>query len=238
MRACARALGVVLALALVSGCRPETVPASGEEAESWFPLVTGARWVYRLHTDYGGLKVEVVARGPMAIHGDGRVVFVMDERNEGPDLGFVETSPVGYVVEEGYVSRYPGVDYASDGELRLLGRDEPTRLLPLKPEPGQAWTQHHSLFATPEGGGGQLGWQAHVTSKPELRVPAGTFHDVLVVYSSYSNESPYEHGETKPVFYEDYYARGVGLIRSVTRDTEGGSERVVEQELLEYEFPR
>ena len=71
----------------------------------------------------------------------------------------------------------------------------------------------------------------------QCRVPAGTFHDLIVVYSTYANESEYDHGEPTRVFYEDYYARGVGLVRSVTRDTEGGTGRVVEQLLLEYKFP-
>jgi hypothetical protein len=230
-------IALALVLALAGGCRPETVPASGEAADSYFPMVEGTRWSYELRTGVGALKLEVLARGPMPVRGQDLPLFVMEERNEGPNMGFVETAPVGYVVLDGYVSRFPGVDYTAEGELRMLGRDEPTRLLPVSPHAGQVWSQHHSLFATPEGGGGQLGWSARVESLGRLRVPAGTFEDVIVVHSSYANESPYEHGPPTKVFYEDYYARGVGLIRSVTRDTEGGTERVVEQVLLEYRFP-
>jgi len=235
----APALAILVAVTTLSvGCGREAVPASGEAAESYFPMVQGARWLYELRTGYGGLKLEVVARGLLPVSGSDTRLFVMDERNEGPGLGFVETAPVGYVVEDGYVARFAGVDYAEAGVLRMLGRDEPTRVLPVAPEAGQSWSQHHSLFATPEGGGGKLGWSARIESLDSLRVPAGTFRDVLVVRSSYANESEYENGPPTEVFYEDYYARGVGLIRSVTRDTEGGSTRVVEQLLLEYRFPR
>jgi hypothetical protein len=233
----ALATAAVAAAGLLAGCRGDAVPATGEAAASYFPMVPGAHWRYELQTELGGLELDVVARGSMPVRGREGLVFVMEEKNEGPDFGFVRTAPVGYVVEEGFVARFAGVDYVGDDELLLLGRDEPTRVLPLEPEVGQSWDQHHSMFATPEGGGGKMGWSARVESLASLRVPAGTFRDVVVIHSTYTNESEYEHGPATRVFYEDYYARGVGLVRSVTRDTEGGSERVVEQVLLEYRFP-
>jgi hypothetical protein len=47
-------------------------------------------------------------------------------------------------------------------------------------------------------------------------VPAGSFEDVIVVRSEQWDP---EWDATQPLHsYEDYYARGVGLIRSVSRN--------------------
>jgi hypothetical protein len=92
------------------------------------------------------------------------------------------------------------------------------------------------MFGTPEGGGGRLGWNGVVKRIDELTVPAGTFQDVLVVETLYIDES--ESVPEPQVAYRDYYARGVGLIKSVTDDMEESTKNHMEQQLLEYRFPR
>jgi hypothetical protein len=39
------------------------------------------------------------------------------------------------------------------------------------------------------------------------------------------------------VVYHDFYARGVGLVKSRTLDPSGNSANTVEQVLVSYEFP-
>ena len=224
------------AFVLVAGCGPASQPATGVAGDAYFPMVAGARWLYSLRSDLGRLEVEVTARGEMPLPGAGGAVFVMDERNLGPDLGFAETAPVGYVVEEGYVARIAGLGYDASGHLRLLGQDQPTRILPLEPTPGHRWGQETQLFRTPDGGGARLGWTGEVKTLTPLSVPAGRFEEVVELETLYRDASQGEIAVN--VIYRDYYARGVGLVRSVTEDPSGDPAHRIEQVLLEYDFPR
>lgn len=230
-----RALGGVLLCALLLACAPDRQPASGTAAEDYFPLVQGARWKYRLSSPVGELDVEVKAVGDRDLPRFGPA-FIMEERNLGPDMGFVKTSPVAYLQDDEYHLRLVGLDYKDDGELVLLGEDFPVRVLPTAPEDGHTWQQSTRMFGTPEGGGGRLGWNGAVKRIDELTVPAGTFQDVLVVETLYIDES--ESIPEPQVAYRDYYARGVGLIKSETDDMEESAKNHMEQQLLEYRFPR
>lgn len=228
-----RALALALCAAWgLGGCGGERRPAPDELG--YFPLVEGARWRYRLSSELGTLQLEVTARGEQALPG-GRQVFVMDERNLGPSLGFAKVAPVAYVVDEGYVARIEGIGYDSAGELRTLGQSQPTRILPLDPKPGESWGQDHSLFETPEGGGAHMGWNGDVLEATTVTVPAGTFEDVVQVSIAYYDDS---NRSVRPkVLYRDYYARGVGLVKSVTEDPSGDSSHTIEQVLVDYDFP-
>ena len=217
-------------------CGGQRHPASGEAAGSYLPLVEGARWRYEISTERGGLEIEVTGRGDRVLSRAGRRVFVMDERNLGPTLGFDAVAPVAYLVEEGYVARIEGVGYDREGGLRELGQDSPTRVLPLDPKPGDRWQQSNRLFATPEGGGASLAWSATITGRTNLTVPAGAFADVIEVVTTHYDDSP-AIDPTAQVVYRDYYARGVGLVKSVTEDPSGDLSNRLEQLLVDYSFP-
>ncbi len=227
------ALGLALAaLCGLGGCGGDRRPA--ESDTSYFPLVEGARWRYRLSSSLGSLQLEVTAMGERALPGGGRA-FVMDERNIGPSFGFAEVAPVAYQVKEGYFARIEGIGYDSGGKLRTLGQSEPTRILPLDPKPGQSWGQDHSIFETPEGGGAHMGWNGDVRELTTVTVPAGTFENVVEVSIAYFDDS--ERQIRPKVLYRDYYARGVGLVKSVTEDPSGNPANTIEQVLVDYEFP-
>lgn len=231
------ASGLLLLLPLVAACGGERAPAPGPASEEFFPLVPGARWVYELRSELGTLQVEVRGKGPMAVRGQDRQVFVMEETSLGPSLGFVETAPVGYLVEHGFLARLSALDYDGEGGLRLLGQqDVPAWFLPVDPKPGDHWSQESRLFTTPEGGGARLGWSGEIRSTEAVTVPAGTFHDVLAVHLEYHDPKDARPGPN--VVYDDYYVRGVGLVRSVTLDPSGDESHTLEQVLLEYSFPR
>ena len=107
--------------------------------------------------------------------------------------------------------------------------------LPLDPQPGHSWGQDHSLFETPEGGGAHMGWNGDVLELTTITVPAGTFENVIEVAIAYYDGS---RPDLRPrVLYRDYYARGVGLVKSVTEDPSGEPAHTIEQVLVDYEFP-
>lgn len=230
------ALFALFALLLPPGCGGPGPPASGEAGRSYLPLVQGARWRYAVSTEQGGLEIEVTGLGERELSSAGRRVFVMDERNLGPSLGFDEVAPVGYVVEQGFFARIEGIGYDRHGGLRELGQDAPTRVLPLHPKPGDHWEQSNHLFGTPEGGGASLAWSAAIGDLKQLEVPAGSFSDVIEVVTTYYDDFPTIDPDPK-VIYRDYYARGVGLVKSVTEDPSGDASHRIEQLLVDYSFP-
>ena len=229
-------LAALWAAQLLVGCGSASQPASGPAAASYFPMVDGTRWRYAISTELGSLEVEVTAQGSQTLPGESLEIYLMDERNLGPKLGFDEVAPVGYLVADGFVSRLEGIGYDGTGKLRRLGQDLPTRVLPVDPKPGDSWAQSNRLFGTPEGGGAKMGWVGEVGERTRVSVPAGTFDDVVEVVTTYFDES--REGQQPKVVYHDYYVRGIGLVKSVTEDPSGESGHRIEQLLLEYHFPR
>jgi len=213
----------------------ESLRAGGDQAASYFPLVPGSHWRYQLSTSEGVIQIEVTAKGEQPLPPEGQMAFVMDERNLGPSLGFDEIAPVAYVIDGGYLGRIHDVGYDGSGQLRSLGQNHPTWILPLEPKAGDSWNQRNLLFESPEGEGARMAWDADVGSPLRLTVPAGTFDGVVEIVSRYYDVSARDPGPK--VIYHDYYARGVGLVKSVTEDPQGNASARVEQVLLDYGFP-
>ena len=228
---------VVIAAALVA-CGPAESPprAPGADVDSYFPLVQGARWVYEYDLGIGSVEVEVEGRGEFPLDGVDRPVFIADEHNRGEKFGMVETAPIAYVVQQGYLSRITALDYDAQGRLRRLGGEEPTWILPMPPRPGHVWSQDTRVFDLPDGGGGgDVRWVGEVAKGDPVRVPAGTFDDVIVVRIQYWELKTRPDGPL--ILHEDSYARGVGLVKSTSRSAGEDDSPLVEERLVRYQFP-
>lgn len=241
-RRCLHHLALILGLAAAVGAvgcgKSESSRAPGVAANEYFPLVAGAHWRYKLALEIGSGEVEVVARGDSAVEGLPGVAFIMDEHALGADeLGIAEVGPTAYVARDGFLCRYTGLDYRSATELRMLGGEDPARVMPIGAAPGASWTNETRLLEQPEnGGGGLIKWTGRTKHVPELVVPAGTFSDVLLVETEYWD--PSVNPDAPLLSFHDYYARGIGLLRSVTRNMRDGGVQMVEQTLLDFDFPR
>ena len=234
-----RSVPLLVLLLAAAGCQPENRTAQSQEEGDYFPLVTDGRWLYSVRANLGRFEVEVTGREAVSVPGASEPIFVMDERNLGRSLGFAVVSPVGYVKRDGYIARVSGIDYVGSdpesGELLLLGRYEPTFMFPENPMPGQTWVQQTDMFGNKEHPGALMGWSGTVRELTSLRVPAGEFKNVLEIETQYRDAS---EGSLAPkAIYHDYYARGVGLIRSVVEDPSGDANNRIEQVLLEYAIP-
>jgi hypothetical protein len=237
-RARQQALGVALAVAFgIADCRSEspTARAPGAASAEFFPLVKGARWVYKLDLVVTQTEIEVVGKGQSDIDGLKGGAFVMDERTLGQNFGMAPVGPTAYVAEDGFLARYSGMDYAQPDHLKMLGAEDPTRVIPLGATPGSEWTNETRLMQQPEGGGGLIKWTGRTKRSDPVTVPAGTFSDVILVESEYWD--PSIDSEKPLISYQDWYARGVGLLRSVTKNSRDGGKRMAEQTLESYEFP-
>jgi len=237
LRALARWVGLAVAVGAIGCDGFGSARASGGAANDFFPLVPGAHWRYKLALDIGASEVEVVARGDRAIEGLAGLAFVMDEHALGAEaLGIAEVGPTAYVTRDGFLCRYSGLDYRSPEKLRMLGEEDPARVMPIDAAPGAAWTHETRLLQQPEnGGGGLIKWTGRTKRLSEVVVPAGRFEDVLVVETEYWD--PSVNPDAPSLSYQDYYARGVGLLRSVTKNERDGGVQMVEQTLLDFDFP-
>jgi len=237
-----RGLTWVVGLAAVFGAigcnSSESMRAPGVAANEYFPLVPGAHWRYKLALEIGNGEVEVVARGDSAVEGLPGLAFIMDEHALGAEaLGIVEVGPTAYVARDGFLCRYTGLDYRSPEQLRMLGGEDPARVMPLGAAPGASWTNETRLLEQPEnGGGGLIKWTGRTKLVAELAVPAGAFKDVLLVETEYWD--PSVSPDAPLLSYQDFYARGVGLLRSVTKNVRDGGTQMAEQTLLDFDFPR
>jgi hypothetical protein len=225
-----RAIALCVLLASCAGPAPH---ASGPAAREYFPMLPGAHWVYALHTGlFSSTTLDVTARGERPVRGSETGIFVVEERAEGEMYGLEPSGLVGYRVADGYVTRVPAVEMGADGIVHLFGHDG-LSILPLDPHPGQQWSDQVELFDSL--GDSRQSWTATVENVGRMRVPAGTFDDVIVVRSEHWDR---EWRETEPLHsYEDYYARGVGLIRSVAHNhTRLLPIAEIDQELVEVSF--
>jgi hypothetical protein len=229
-------VGAVFALALAAACGGSPPPrAPGAASADFFPLVKNAHWVYKLDLVVTKTQIEVVAKGQTDVEGLDTAPFVMDERNLGQNFGMAPVGPTAYVSADGFLARYSGLDYTSGDHLKMLGREDPTRVIPLGATPGSEWTNETRLMEQPEGGGGLIKWTGRTRRADAVTVPAGTFSDVILVETEYWD--PSIDADNPLISYQDWYARGVGLLRSVTRNAREGNKLMAEQTLESYEFP-
>jgi hypothetical protein len=226
----AAALALLLAPAASAQPRGDAAPAS-----AYFPLVSGMRWVYRESlAPFRTRRVVVTALGTRHIHGIGTPVFVFEEQGDRPFLGIDDHGLLGFLVEDGFVVRFSALGEDSRGELRLFG-EEGVRVLPVAPLAGQRWEQLAHLFAVPGADGAAREWTAELERQDSIRVRAGRFRDVVKVVMHYRDPDLPEAGPQ--ITFEDYYAAGVGLVRSIARNHERGSWRRIERELVEFHAP-
>ncbi len=225
----------LLPLVLVAaGCASDPPPrAPGAQAREYFPLQRGGHWSYELRTGLfsSSTSMEVTARGEHGVRHSNEALYVMEEKLSGRVYGLEPAGFVGYRVADGFLTRIPAVSLGDDGQVTIQGGDGMS-FLPVDPNPGQTWTDRSEVFR--ESGGANQMWTAEVERVGSMSVSAGRFDDVIVVRSSQWDP---EWDPNEPLHsYEDYYARGVGLIRSVSRNNAQWFFMSVEQELVAVRF--
>lgn len=213
-------VAVVLASAALSvaGCR-----TTG--ATDWFPRVPGTVWVYERITADGRSELVVKALGERRIPELDLRIFLVEETRSTEDV-FDAVNPVGYLVEDGYLAQLSDLAYDGSGRLRALGGGQPMRILPVDPRPGMHWTQQMQVF------GGAIHeaprqWDAEVRAREPVEVPAGRFDEVVEVRTRLRDENGVVLAR-----YRDVFARGVGLVHSVSFDRTGDPSRATELRLL------
>ena len=225
-----RARAAIVLLATVScGCAAlVTAHRDAREGNDYFPLHPGTLWVYEVRDSLGGVALErVLVRGLVHLGTQDADGYVVEESGglAGEFALDVEWHPVVYYRHDRFLYKFSGVDYV-EGQLRelRLGEGE-EKVLPDDPAEHLEWHSDFDIFRPDPGSR----YRATTTStairvRQELRVRAGTFASCLGVESKSQLESnePHDRARLLGFRYLDWYAPGVGLVRSEVRSLEDG----------------
>jgi len=212
--------------------------APGRAPGDYFPLTPSSRWEYRLSRRSDGLPLRFVATvrsDPfMGPHGHG--CRVVDERYGDRPAG--ERSPIVYCAEGGFLHRVMSLEYR--GELLEDNglRSGELRFLPLDLVHISNWEGRTNAYQLADGSGFEVRQIHQVSTQAEpVEVPAGRFTGCARV------ETTAIHSATGPdgsavgprvvYYYSDWYAAGVGLIRTEQRSAT--AEVLATIELLSYQ---
>ena len=244
---------LVSLLALASACGPvrSALGPSAREpdrtasipVETYFPLSDHSQWTYRVQDFVKKWTYlnKVRVHGRRYIEELQREGINVEERysNFGAGGPYVleEQEPMVYFREKGFLNRVL-LAYQAGKVVPASGTGD-SRYLPEVLTDGTSWDSSTDTFHV-----GELGFRVsfkHVVSieRETVSVPAGTFKGCVRVDTS-STEGPdsgYRPGEELVFYYSDWYAPGVGLVRTQQwDDVKHGTERT-RIELMDYSIP-
>ncbi len=213
------ALAVALTLAPLAGCKS----GSAGPGTNYFPLTPNSVWTYQIvsksqSTQYQITDRVVGVKYVPALKVTGSVV------DESYSLSRGGTRPLVYYAKDGYIARLSALDYDQKKiQAPSWGRSEEAEFLPLRLTPNLAW--NNIIFPYGHLSGAFDIAQRHRTFAESKRIvtPAGRFSGCIRI----ETQAKYEGGAYAPkgrhlkLAYVDWYAPGVGLIKTVA--LEGGS---------------
>jgi hypothetical protein len=256
LRACAGILTGTLVLSVASCSRPGSDYAP---VADYFPLHTEDTWVYEVVRPLRNLRTRMTVRvrEERYVSALQRRCRLVDESYATEvtvdDLGGLSASavapaesiaagelyPIAYYRENGFLYRAMSLEYRA-GELREIGiGSSEERFLPERFGSEAAWDSVTTAYDL-GGGTGYAVRQSHHTEIEShvVSVPAGTFSgcirvDTVAVHSGQHDGDP----GTAPIvlYYADWYAPNVGLVRTVQTDRAGGGPPLTQIELLAYD---
>jgi hypothetical protein len=252
--ACVRAgagLVVVLLAWSVASCHPEG--NRGGPAD-FFPLHDEDTWVYAIEQPLRNLhtRMTVRARGERYFTALGQRCHLVDETYGGPDAAMVQTHgetqdrqvhPIAYCRKDGFLYRALSLEYHGKDVREIgLGSSE-ERFLPEGLQHASAWDSLTTAYDL--GGGNGYDVRQRHRAVPESRVievPAGRFSGCVRVDTIAVHGGRHD-GQTEPdpivLYYTDWYAPNVGLVRTFQSDRPGGETGegppLAQIELLAYD---
>jgi hypothetical protein len=211
------------------------------EVDRYFPLTEQSQWTYRIQ-DFAKKwtyqnRVRVHGRRFMKeLNRDGIEVEESYSSASGPYY-VEEQEPMLYYRENGYLHRIFLARQA--GKLVPASGSGDTRFLPETIMHGTTWDSDTVAFRVGEEEGA-LGFRiAHhheISLDPsEVDVPAGSFRNCVRVDTLSTQAESGKNGEALRFYYSDWYAPGVGLVRTQQWDDEGRERERTRIELMRYE---
>ena len=231
-----RRCGVAVAL-FGAGCSVVAASRGRGADTSFFPLAPLSHWEYVVTRQGGHDTFHFVATvQPDDFRAqDGRRCRVVDERYG--DVGPAERFPVVYCREGGYLHRVMSLEYRGNALADTGLRSGELKFLPTDLGPAQTWEGHTSAYRQPDGSGFDV-QQLHqvMPDREQVVVPAGAFSRCIRVETtaihSATDASGAQVGPRVVYYYSDWYAPGVGLVRTEQRNAD--AEVLATIELVSY----
>lgn len=243
-RAC---VGVVAGMLTLSAAGCNRPPAETHAAD-FFPLHPDDTWVYEVARPLRNLRTRMTVRvrGDRYIEALRRRCRLVDESYAGDDNeidapgGKAEIYPIAYYRENGFLYRALSLEYHGS-ELRDVGLGSgEERFLPDALGRDLSWDSITTAYDL--GGGNGYGVrQSHraVPEPAEIAVPAGHFTGCIrvdtVALHGGKRDGIYD-ADPIVLYYSDWYAPNVGLVRTVQSNRPDGNGPPLSQvELLAYD---
>jgi hypothetical protein len=246
VRACAGFVAGLLS-SFVTGC---THDSGRTERAQFFPLHDEDMWIYGVEQPLRNVhtRMTVRVRGQRYITTLGQRCHVVDETYGGPDAAMSQirgetqdkdVHPIAYCLRDGFFYRALSLEYhGKDLQEIGLGSGE-DRFLPDGLGNDIAWDSVTTAYDL--GGGTGYDVHQHHRAVPEPRiieVPAGRFAGCVRVETVAVHGGRHE-GKSEPnpivLYYTDWYAPNVGLIRTTQSDRPGDGPPLAQIELLAYD---
>jgi hypothetical protein len=235
-RAAAVLVPALVALATAS-CGPMSLRHASRA--DFFPLAPESRWEYVVNRRAGRDRFHFVATvRPNDFHtADGRSCRVVDEQYG--DVGDTERFPIVYCVENGFLHRVMSLEYKGETLEDNGLRSGELKFLPTDLRRAGAWEGVTNAYRLPDGSGFEVEQLHRVVPEPErVVVPAGTFPECVRVETTAIHSAVSDGGvHTGPrvvYYYSDWYAPGVGLVKTQQRNTDDSVLATIE--LIRYDI--
>jgi hypothetical protein len=216
---------------VAAGCSLATFRADRE----FFPLAPNSHWEYAV-TRHGGAETFrfVATVRPDDFHtADGKSCPIVDEQYGAETQRF----PVVYCAENGFLHRVMSLEYRGETLWDNGLRSGELKFLPVHLRRGDTWEGLTNAYRMPDGSGFEV-QQLHrvIPERARVVVPAGTFErcvrvDTTAIHSAVDDAGALT-GPRVIFYYSDWYAPGVGLVKTEQRTTD--AELVATIELVRY----
>ena len=237
----------LLSLSL-SGC---SHPAGESGRPDFFPLHSEDTWVYEVARPLRNVRsrMTVRVRDERYIGALGRRCRLVDESYESEETPFdvpdsdlttkPEVYPVAYCHKDGFLHRTLSLEYHGH-ELRDVGLgSNEERFLPEGLGGDLAWDSLTTAYDLGGGNGYGVRQTHHAVLEPAaVDVPAGRFTGCVrvdTVALQAGRRDGRDDGEALVLYYTDWYAPNVGLVRTRQSNRPDGGPPVAQIELLAYD---
>ena len=208
-----------------------------DDSQLFFPLRADTRWTYSVYSQTQRAKYLIfdVAKGFAYIDKLQRRCLIVDETYNIERGG---TRPVIYCSSDGFFTRLSGLEYNGDKiEFPPFSFSDERQFLPLSLHPDRIWSNVIYPF-------GRLSHNAPTISQShrsfaetqEIIVPAGRFGGCLRVETT-AKFTGGAYREPLILQYFDWYARNVGLVKTIAREKDRNGNIVEDVELIEFHRP-
>lgn len=230
---------VALCAVVLTGCSAIGVSRGRVEDPSFFPLAPQSHWEYVVRRGVPAQDFRFVAtvKQDDFVANDGRACRIVDERYG--DVVENDRVPVLYCAEGGFLHRVMSLEYRGDTLEDNGLRSGELRFLPTDLGHTETWEGLTNAYRLPDGSGFvvQQSHRAAVEVQPVV-VPAGSFEECVRVDTTaihYATDASGQPVGPRIVYhYADWYAAGVGLVKTEQRSTEARVLATIE--LVKYEI--